>query len=548
MSGSFDRPGGRPTDRPTDRPVDRPMDRQLATPPLRPSLQRALMQQRQRVEPPGFDDRVVPSALSSRVDGLTPEQPYDPYGYDQYPQSYPDAIGATQYGYKGQYTDEPDEPRTGAPVRVPVSISDHDQSTYDASTYDSGSHSSSAHSSSAHSLSSGQSSDGHAGHYAAPHAASPRVEYSDASSDTPPSRRADEAGSRVRRPARPEVEPPRSSPMTRDQLAREQLAPPQLAPEQLAADDMYAPSRQDAKQRQAGAPIVPAGSVTGRSLTLVISIMCFLACLTAGAVYMMNQSAAAWMRDIASEVTVQIEAKDKVDPEKQLRDVSQFLARQPGIRNVRPLTVGDSAQLLEPWLGQSDALKSLPIPRLIAIEIDRAQPPDLDQIRTQMSAQFKGVSLDDHRHWQQQIRTVTRSFALGGLAILMLVGAATTAIIVSATRSALAANREIVEVLHFVGATDKFIAREFEKHFLRLGIRAGFVGAGSAMLVFLCLPFVMELLGGGTVTIAEIRRMIGTGTLDMAGYILLGIVVIVISALCMLTSRIGVYGILHTQR
>jgi cell division transport system permease protein len=47
-------------------------------------------------------------------------------------------------------------------------------------------------------------------------------------------------------------------------------------------------------------PIVPAGSVTGRSLTLVITIMCFLACLTAGAVYMMNQSASAWLRDIAS--------------------------------------------------------------------------------------------------------------------------------------------------------------------------------------------------------------------------------------------------------
>jgi hypothetical protein len=44
---------------------------------------------------------------------------------------------------------------------------------------------------------------------------------------------------------------------------------------------------------QTNAPIVPAGSVTGRSLTLVITIMCFLACLTAGAVYMMNQSASA---------------------------------------------------------------------------------------------------------------------------------------------------------------------------------------------------------------------------------------------------------------
>ena len=332
--------------------------------------------------------------------------------------------------------------------------------------------------------------------------------------------------------------------------------PPQQAPApapRLEADDrrsdgLYAPPRSKrVAQDPSTTPIVPAGSVTGKSLTLVIIIMCFFACLTAGAVYMMNQSASAWLRDIASEVTVQIEPKERADVEKQVRDVVQFLGRQPGIQSVKPLSASDSAALLEPWLGSSDALTSLPLPRLIALELDRANPPDLDKLRAVLTGQFKGASLDDHRHWQQQIRTVTRSFALGGLAILILVGAATTAIIVSATRSALASNREIVEVLHFVGATDRFIAREFEKHFLRLGIRAGIVGAVCAMIVFITLPFGMEMLGGGSVSVTEIRRLVGSGSLDVAGYILLGIVVIVIAALCMLTSRIGVYRIQHSQ-
>jgi cell division transport system permease protein len=57
----------------------------------------------------------------------------------------------------------------------------------------------------------------------------------------------------------------------------------------------------------------------------------------------------------------------------------------------------------------------------------------------------------------------------------------------------------------------------------------------------------MELLGGGAVTIAELRRLVGTTTLDAPGYFLLGIVVLVIAALCMLTSRIGVYRILNNQ-
>src|SRR6516225_4647578 len=105
-----------------------------------------------------------------------------------------------------------------------------------------------------------------------------------------------------------------------------------------------------ADPNQTAAPIVPAGSVTGRSLTLVITIMCFLACLTAGAVYMMNQSASAWLHDIASEVTVQIEVKEQGDVDKLVADVTAYIARQPGIARVRALSVADAAQLLEPWL------------------------------------------------------------------------------------------------------------------------------------------------------------------------------------------------------
>jgi cell division transport system permease protein len=263
---------------------------------------------------------------------------------------------------------------------------------------------------------------------------------------------------------------------------------------------------------------------------------------------MVNQSASAWLRDIASEVTVQIEPREQVDMELNVRNAAAFLSQQPGIAGVKPLTLEQSAALVEPWLGKTDALKALPIPRLIAIEVDRERPPDLDQLRIRLISEIPGAALDDHRHWQQQIRTVTRSLAIGGFGVLILMGAATMAIIISATRSSMASNREIIEVLHLVGATDGYIAREFQRHFMTLGIKAGLVGAGSAMLVFMLMPMGMEMLGGNVVTMAEVRRLFGAGVLDLPGYIWLATVVVVVAALCMFTSRIGVYRILETQR
>ena len=341
--------------------------------------------------------------------------------------------------------------------------------------------------------------------------------------------------------------PPEAGPVTSPATGPSMAGGPPLGRGQT--DDLFAPARQQSAAKSSTVhPIVPASSVTGRSLTLVITIMCFLACLTAGAVYMINQSAAAWLRDVASEVSVQIEPKGSAaEMDKRIAEVAAFLGRQPGITGVRPMSLKESTDLLEPWLGKTEGLSALPIPRLVALELDRQTPPDLEKLRTVMIKQFSGTTLDDHRHWQAQIRTVTRSFALGGLAILVLVGAATTAIIISATKSSMASNKDIVEVLHFVGATDRFIAREFEKHFLRLGIRAGMVGALLAMVIFLLMPLVMRFLGGGAVTQAELARLVGTGSLDLPGYFLLGIVVVVTAALCMLTSRYGVYRILNSQ-
>jgi len=333
---------------------------------------------------------------------------------------------------------------------------------------------------------------------------------------------------------------PRAAPAGRD--------PDSLRLPPLGDDVAHAPPPDGPKGNMSRTAIVQAGTVTGRSLTLVISIMCFLACLTAGAVYMINQSASDWLKNISSEITIQVEPKQtEAETDNLVKDVQTFVALQPGVVNVVPMSKAASAKLLEPWLGKTDALTELPIPRLIALELDRSAPPRFDQLSTILAKQFPGVVLDDHRNWQRQIRTVTRSFALGGLAILFLVGAATTAIIVSATRSAMASNREIVEVLHFVGATDRFIAHEFEKHFLTLGIRAGLIGAIAAMAVFFLMPTAMRLLGGGTLTVAELKRFVGTGVLDGTGYLILVGVVIVIAALCMLTSRFGVYRILNSH-
>jgi cell division transport system permease protein len=301
------------------------------------------------------------------------------------------------------------------------------------------------------------------------------------------------------------------------------------------------------KFARANAPIVPPGSVTGSSLTLVIAIMSFLAALTAGGVYVIFNAANVWTNKISAEITVQIQQRAGDSGDEKSAEITRFISDQNGVKRVTPFSREQSLKLVEPWIGKSEVLKSFAIPRLIAVEIDRDNPPDISTLKKVLEAKYPGALLDDHGHWRHEIRRLTRLLELAGIGMLFLMATATGAVIIAAATSSLASNREIVSVLNFVGAEEKFIARQFEAHFLKVGIKAGIAGAGLAAIVFLCLPYLTEGVSSSVTSQAEIRRLVGAGTLDPYGYIVLLFVVIAVAAICKMTSRYGVRRILNQQ-
>ncbi len=301
------------------------------------------------------------------------------------------------------------------------------------------------------------------------------------------------------------------------------------------------------KFARGNAPIVPPGSVTGSSLTLVVAIMSFLASLTAGGVYVVFNAANVWTNKISAEITVQIQQRPGDGGDDKTAEIARFISDQNGVRRVTPFTREQSLKLVEPWIGKSEVLKTFAIPRLIAVEIDRDNPPDISTLKKVLEAKYPGALLDDHGHWRAEIRRLTRLLELAGMGMLFLMATATGAVIIAAATSSLASNREIVSVLNFVGAEEKFIARQFEAHFLWVGIKAGILGAGLAAIVFLCLPYLTEGVSSSVTSQAEIRRLVGAGSLDLYGYVVLLFVVIAVAAICKMTSRYGVRRILNQQ-
>jgi cell division transport system permease protein len=264
--------------------------------------------------------------------------------------------------------------------------------------------------------------------------------------------------------------------------------------------------------------------------------MTFLASMTTGTVLLVSASAAEWQSEVGSEITVQVRPAPGHDIERDTAAVAEAVRAQPGIVDIRPFTREESAKLLEPWLGSGLSLDELPVPRVIVARVQPGTALDLEALRRRVKQVSPSASVDDHRAWIERMRSMTGATVIAGIGILVLVIVATLISVSFATRGAMAANRPIVEVLHFVGAGDRFIANRFLRHFLRLGLEGGIIGGGIAMLFFGFSESVASWFSGTPVG-DQFAALLGTFSLRPSGYLALAAQAVLIAGITAWASR-----------
>jgi cell division transport system permease protein len=292
-------------------------------------------------------------------------------------------------------------------------------------------------------------------------------------------------------------------------------------------------------------PIVPDNTIGGRALVAVIAIMTFLASLTTGAVLLVHAAAGDWQSEVAREVTIQVRVAPGRDIDTDVLRSAELARKLPGISDVRAYSRDESARLLEPWLGAGLKLDDLPVPRIVVVRLEAEPAPDLGELRRRLSSEVPTASLDDHRNFVDRMRAMSNATLLGGLAVLALMLLATVLSVVFATRGAMVANRNVIEVLHFIGAKNSFIAGHFQRRFLRLGLQGGAIGGGSALLLFALADFVMRWLLG-TAAAQQFTALFGSFSIGWVGYAAVVAQVVLIALVAAYSSRTTVHRMLET--
>jgi cell division transport system permease protein len=241
------------------------------------------------------------------------------------------------------------------------------------------------------------------------------------------------------------------------------------------------------------APFLPERDTRDSALVFVVAVLCFLACLTALGVIASDRAARGWSHQLSGEMTVIVRPKANETPDSAAARAAETLAGVAGVAEARALEREKAEALIAPWLGDAADLADLPVPRLVAVALDREAPASAQSLEQALLARGLDAVVDDHTTWLADIQRGAAIARWVGLGVFLLISAAAAAVVAFATRAGLAARREVVELLHLTGAEDAFIARLFQARFAQMAAGAGLVGAAAAA----ALGAAMRLGGGG---------------------------------------------------
>lgn len=283
-----------------------------------------------------------------------------------------------------------------------------------------------------------------------------------------------------------------------------------------------------------GAELIPQARMSG-PMPWVIAIMVAMTAIALAAGLALGNAVSAAKAEIEGGVTVQIiEPRPDVRRREAARAV-EVLKAMPGIAGLRLVPQAELDALIEPWLGTGIAGATgaaIPVPALIDVRLKGAAgPQQLAAMERVLRPVAPSARIDAQSNWLRPVFDAMVSLQLLAIALVALLALALTAAVLLAARSALGANRDVIEIVHLLGGTDAQVARVFQRSIGYDAAGGGAAGLALALAVILGLARRFEGLGAG---------LVNNGALTWRDWLLLALVPLLSTLLAMLTARLTV--------
>ncbi|MEI9982500.1 MAG: cell division protein [Aliidongia sp.] len=273
-----------------------------------------------------------------------------------------------------------------------------------------------------------------------------------------------------------------------------------------------------------------------RFLPWLIGLMVFLAALATGAGFAVDAALIRWDDGMRGSLTVQLPQPAIGGPlsSSSIDQALALLRGTTGVTAAKALDAQAEAGLLQPWLGDSVEAGQLPLPVLVDVQSAETATLDLPDLTRRLTAIVPGATVETHGAWLEQLFRVARLIEIGAAGIVGLIATVAVITVIFTTRTGLMIHAPIVDLLHLMGAADFYIARQFQWHAFRLGLRGGFIGLILALLAFGAIRVTIEETGTCVSDLAPGLR------LPILAWVVVGLLPPIMGLVGLVTARLTV--------
>ena len=241
-------------------------------------------------------------------------------------------------------------------------------------------------------------------------------------------------------------------------------------------------------------------------LKIMISISVFLFAVTLAGVLSVNSMLVNWNYSILGSLTVQIIPMNSADRQKAMEEtleqqqkVVALMEAMPEVERVVPLSDKQLQKLLNPWLGDDVNIADLPMPRLVDVKLKKGVDIDYDVLAEKLVTIAPQASLDNHKLWLNKLINLASGLKMLALSVLLLVVGVTSGAIFYTTQTSLGLHKDVIEILHLMGAKDTYIAQQYAFRTAWLGFVGGVIGVLIAVPTILLIARMAQQIEGGII-------------------------------------------------
>ncbi len=273
-------------------------------------------------------------------------------------------------------------------------------------------------------------------------------------------------------------------------------------------------------------------------LVLLISLMSFLAVLALSGSIAINSMTNRWSSGLENKITIEIAVETKEGHILSQETIGQetialykMLSENKRVKSANVLNHEDIQELLSPWIGNDMNLEDLPLPGLIAIELHNIDEKGLKELTEEIEKTSQYAQLETHREWLSDLINFANTLQMLALVVTLIIGSITIIAIAYAVRTRLALHHNEVALLHHMGASDNYIARQFRNHAIILSFKGGMIGTSAGI----AMTFILTLLSRNSGT--DLIPVINIGLWGMA---LLLLIPVIVCSVAVITSYLTV--------